>query len=417
MLAAILALVMALGVTTISWADENNYVTIDGLVDGNGLIHYDTLTAAAKAWRESKDIGTQPDGTEGASRNFGGHPSELTEIESIIWTIHGTVDTGDGAGVIGSVNAAILSGGYIYPAVSIKKIVVKGEDNATITDSISEGKGNGFTYIGGSGADVTIEHVAFPAYAYANSQCKSIAFNNCKFEKGLKILQAVEVSVTNNTFTNDGATDPALFVQNCTAEIKISGNNISGYMRGMNIQAGNDAVVTIDNNTISDLTGAEKNGAKYGSAIQLTSGKTFTVTNNTISNVPVNAIHIHKLCSPAATVTIGNNDITAGYLIWNEANLAQGNITSENNTCNIANPGKSLTKVKVNDEEVVEVSESTTVINVKPPRYYYNSTTTTDTKTDTTKGSPKTFDAGIGIYAVTAVLSVTGMAWTAKKRH
>ena len=31
--------------------------------------------------------------------------------------------------------------------------------------------------------------------------------------------------------------------------------------------------------------------------------------------------------------------------------------------------------------------------------------------------SPKTFDAGMGIYAVTAVLSVTGMAWTAKKRH
>ena len=47
--------------------------------------------------------------------------------------------------------------------------------------------------------------------------------------------------------------------------------------------------------------------------------------------------------------------------------------------------------------------------------YYYPST---DTKTDdTTKGSPKTYDAGVGIYAVTAVLSVTGMAWTAKKRH
>ena len=46
--------------------------------------------------------------------------------------------------------------------------------------------------------------------------------------------------------------------------------------------------------------------------------------------------------------------------------------------------------------------------------YYYQPTT--DTKADTTKGSPKTFDAGVGIYAVTAVLSVTGMAWTAKKR-
>ena len=47
--------------------------------------------------------------------------------------------------------------------------------------------------------------------------------------------------------------------------------------------------------------------------------------------------------------------------------------------------------------------------------YYYHPTT--DTKADETKGSPKTFDAGVGIYAVTAVLSVTGMAWVGKKRH
>ena len=45
--------------------------------------------------------------------------------------------------------------------------------------------------------------------------------------------------------------------------------------------------------------------------------------------------------------------------------------------------------------------------------YYYYVPTTTDTKTD----SPKTFDVGVGIYAVTAVLSVTGMAWAGKKRH
>ena len=52
----------------------------------------------------------------------------------------------------------------------------------------------------------------------------------------------------------------------------------------------------------------------------------------------------------------------------------------------------------------------------KPTSYYYYSPSTTTPDT-TTKGSPKTFDAGVGIYAVTAVLSVTGMAWTAKKRH
>lgn len=59
---------------------------------------------------------------------------------------------------------------------------------------------------------------------------------------------------------------------------------------------------------------------------------------------------------------------------------------------------------------------ATCTVTVKAaPRYYYNSTTTT-TK-DGSKTSPKTFDAGIGIYALTAVLSVTGMAWTAKKRE
>ena len=52
-----------------------------------------------------------------------------------------------------------------------------------------------------------------------------------------------------------------------------------------------------------------------------------------------------------------------------------------------------------------------------PAKYYYTNPTTTTTPDTTTKGSPKTFDAGVGIYAVTAVLSVTGMAWTAKKRH
>ena len=51
----------------------------------------------------------------------------------------------------------------------------------------------------------------------------------------------------------------------------------------------------------------------------------------------------------------------------------------------------------------------------KPTSYYYYSPSTTTP--DTTKGSPKTFDAGMGIYAVTAVLSVTGMAWVGKKRH
>lgn len=53
------------------------------------------------------------------------------------------------------------------------------------------------------------------------------------------------------------------------------------------------------------------------------------------------------------------------------------------------------------------------------PRYYYNSGTTTDTDNadENKKGSPKTFDPGAGIYAVSVALSLTGTAWIVRKRH
>ena len=46
--------------------------------------------------------------------------------------------------------------------------------------------------------------------------------------------------------------------------------------------------------------------------------------------------------------------------------------------------------------------------------YYYHPTT--DTKTDDTKGSPKTADPGVALYAALSLLSLTGLTCTAKKR-
>ena len=47
--------------------------------------------------------------------------------------------------------------------------------------------------------------------------------------------------------------------------------------------------------------------------------------------------------------------------------------------------------------------------------YYYQPTT--DTKTDDTKGSPKTFDAGIALYVGMALTSAAGVAFVGKKRE
>ena len=48
------------------------------------------------------------------------------------------------------------------------------------------------------------------------------------------------------------------------------------------------------------------------------------------------------------------------------------------------------------------------------PRYYYSSTTTV--KDEGKTGSPKTIDAGVGMYAVSAVLSLAGMVYVGKKK-
>ena len=45
--------------------------------------------------------------------------------------------------------------------------------------------------------------------------------------------------------------------------------------------------------------------------------------------------------------------------------------------------------------------------------YYYP---TTDTKTDDTKGSPKTADPGVALYAALSLLSLTGLAYTGRKK-
>lgn len=48
------------------------------------------------------------------------------------------------------------------------------------------------------------------------------------------------------------------------------------------------------------------------------------------------------------------------------------------------------------------------------PRYYYSSATTA--KDEGKTGSPKTIDAGVGMYAVSVVLSLTGMVYVGKKK-
>ena len=305
--------------------------TIIGL-DGT----YDSLTAAAKAWRESKGVVT-------SGSTFG--LNSLGTVDSITWVISGKVATGDGEGVIGT-SGDILGGGYFSPKVTVNNITIKGVNGAELKNEL----GSDYALTSG-GKNVIYDGITFPEYVSFNSSAENVTFKNCTFKGGLKVMQAINVTVDNCKFEGDGTNDYAFFAQavpaNSMKTVKFTNNTVSGFMRGINVMAGNNAGVTINGNTIKKITG-KTDGFTYGSAIQLTSAKTFTVTKNIIFDVAVNAFHIYKGCA-ADSIVISDNAISAAYLCWNEANYT--NVTSSGNTLNITNDGKCVTKTEPIDSD------------------------------------------------------------------
>ena len=299
--------------------------TIIGL---NGT--YDSLTAAAKAWRESKGVVT-------SGSTFG--MNTLGTVDSITWVVSGEVATGDGEGVIGNNGGggSILGGGYFIPGVTVNNIIIKGVNDAKIAKT-------GDSYlVSAAGKNVVYENITFVDTVRIDSNPANLTFKNCKFEAGFRMPHSAtngNVTIENCTFTGNESSGYAIFAQGNMASFKINGNTVSNCQRGINVQAGNNAVVTINGNTITNITG-KTDGFTYGAAIQLTSAKTFTVTNNTVSNVAVNAFHIYNGCA-ADSIVISDNNISAAYLCWNEANYT--NVTSSDNTLNITNSSKCVTK-------------------------------------------------------------------------
>ena len=385
---ALLMLAVMLPVTAM--ADEANYCTIEG-VEGK----FDTLTAAAKAWRESKQIVT-----EGST--LGGHPAELTEVESIVWNIYGTVPAGDGAGVIGT-SGSILSGGYITPSITIKNVTVNGYNNAIITKT-------GDPYVSCGANNVAFANITFADTMRNDSNPGSLTFTNCTFKADLRMPHAganSTLKVENCTFTGEVSSDYAIFVQGTMTNVVLSGNNISGYQRGVNVQADSTATVSITGNTITNLTGKDANGSKYGSAIQLSKGGSFTVTGNTINIAnDLNAFQLYE--GLTAEVTISNNKVTADYLIWNQAPETT-TISSADNTLNIKNANLANAKGElVPDETVINKATPTQIVIITPA----GDTPKTDDQKNPTTGANDMVAAAAALMAVSAL----GMAVLSRKK-
>lgn len=449
LVATILALVMALSLCSVSWATDTGKIVVHGIkYNDKDDSEFATFKAAYDAL---KPVVASVCDTNGGADGLGQESAKSAEAFKSVFT---DVDSKGNATITYK-----ISGNVTYDETSCANLLTMGRKSSHYNNADNQRLHLiNFKFIGedaNRGATLTVNSdITLPYEWWGENTTTAISFenltitgsapnglypyqkffegisfsvNNCTL-KGIKIYNCSNVggsySITNSTLDGTGAPGNAYAIHlqgNETAPltITISGNEISGYDRGVNIDQ-KTAQATVSENKISIKDAGR-------SCIQLTQLKTTTVSGNTMNLTGGNAITLHKALAtqtqPAADISIENNTITGtGYLIYDD--VTANNETLDNTNLNLTMSGNTVastinTKQGVKGDTVYDTSDVVAEkvsagVTVQQPatRYYYNFTTT-----DTTKGSPKTFDAGIGIYAVTVVLSVTGMAWTAKKRH
>ena len=256
--------------------------------------------------------------------------------------------------------------------------------------------------------DIDIDSVLIRAYNSGDNSCLTV--DRCTFDnvKALNVVRAssgdamnCKLVVTNSTFKNCIATSNGIIQidsskrNNNTSEIK--NNDFIGNKVG---PADNVAVIylsapaTVQNNYFDGNTTTANTGKKNGVVVTGSqAGGSKVESNAFVSHTFDGGDAQGAVYGAKGATTVSNNYYGAGidHLAKAGDGFSEGSVAT--GYTNMGSGNHSYTA----------------------PRYYYNSTTTT-TK-DGSKTSPKTFDAGVGIYAVTAMLSVTGMAWVGKKRH
>lgn len=164
-----------------------------------------------------------------------------------------------------------------------------------------------------------------------------------------------------------------------TVNYKVSGTNSVSYFTNLN-----DAVAAAGAD--DEVKNLKETPAHAGSTVTLKDGETVITTLHT----------------EAATVDLPTLTKT-GYTFkgWKDED---GKVYNGKLTISEENGG----------ELVVREAVTLTAVWSANSYYYYPSTSTTDSTTG--KASPKTFDAGIGVYAGMALASLTGLAYTGKKK-
>ena len=378
-LATILALVMAIGVTTTAWADGEGTTANVAKIGETGYATLADAIAAAQAGETivllaDAAINSNTQITKNVAIDLNGKTVTVTTVgtQNAFEVQNGATFTIKDSGTGGKLDLGKFG-------IMLMNSKLKIEGGEIKVSPANPGAGVVVAAIGDSEVTMT--------------GGKVVATNTACFNAGYFGKQTFNIS--GGTLESKGASTALMGISNNYGghtEMTISGDtqvvmkDAAGNAGSLVSDAtGNDVIKVVGGTSDSDITAYTEATAP----VVLTGDGTYH-----IGTTAANAAVRNAASGQTVTVVKGNaalTEVPAGVVV-------------------VPNQG---TTVTVNGVPVT--GDSYTV----PARYYYynSTTTTTDTKADDTKGSPKTFDAGIALYVGMALTSAAGVAFVGKKRE
>ena len=416
-LATILALVMAIGLCSVSWAEEATQITAETteLNSGSYIVNGEvTLTGGALTVKSGATVTLELAAGSKLTNKDGSH----TIINNGTLTITGTgtvdnVSNGCAAlynapGAVATLNGGTFdrsheagaskdnNGGNSYytiknfgtitvnPGVTVQQ---DGTANGGTTGKYSSLFANGWYDISTAGQS---------GKEPAHSSDAVLVINGGTFKGGLNTVKnddAGKLTINDGTFTN--IAQHAVFNVN-EATIKGGNYTMSGddsvlYNRKYD-DANDKGKMTIENGVFKAKDGVPAiKIADENSKPSVTGGTFSSDVSNFVDSAPV-ASNNGTYYVGAETIQNAANTLSAGQ----QLKIEKGAVT-------------------INGAEYRAGGNATYTKPSTGGYYYYQPTT--DTKATDTKGSPKTFDAGIALYVGMALTSAAGVAFVGKKRE
>ena len=440
-LATILALVMAIGLCSVSWATDPAATpvteTTTELDSGAYIVNGEvTLTVGALTVKSGATVTLELAAGSKLTNKAGSHTIinngtlTITGTGTVDNVSHGCAALYNAPGATATLNGGTFdrsheagastgnNGGNSYytiknfgtitvnPGVTVQQ---DGTANGGTTGKYSSLFANGWYDITTAGQ---------PGKEPAHSSDAVLVINGGTFKGGLNTVKnddAGKLTINDGTFTN--IAQHAVFNVN-EATIKGGNYTMSGddsvlYNRKYD-DANDKGQMTIENGVFKAKDGVPAIKIADENSKPSVTGGTFSsdVRAYTADNTPV-AFTVNEDGYYVGEETIQNvaNSLSAGQKLV----ISKGNVTLTNVPAGVTVIPSEGTVV-VNGKNISDGHHRDGYTVPQSSGYYYYQPTT-DTKTTDTKGSPKTFDAGIALYVGMALTSAAGVAFVGKKRE